>query len=520
MMTAVEHAPIDLGQENQAKEERKKKAATLREGLANAAEFNDKRQQESVPFPLPTQLPPLRENLVQNAIEYLTEPRIVKSPDDRKRRFLKTKRLTDEEIDEGFRRAGIAPVPTAVQPAPEQLSQDSPPRVAPATIGPLVTVVPAAPTILQVPWKSMLFVILTFTEIGRLMFYFVKIHLFPIIWKPKKSKSKKKSQGIHEEIKIQINKISARVSEQSTEIVNTLGSVKSTLGKPNKIKSKEDLEPSQISPIRKEIMEIENMLPKVTAPPIASDSTFSQHYPLLQESLSNIKNTIIEANGGAKSFSSPWLGSSPYSYTGSAPTYKSDPILAKQTTMPWKVNSQSSKPDWLEKKPSLPWLQAKKDSDTLSTPLTTSTTSDTLTTSSNTLTTSSNTLTTSDTPPVTASPAPAPLMVAVPPGNQSENLLRKKAEGVQMDETSGEKGENGKNGVYSGDLQKVVEMAQKRKKKELAMSFDEHGDNLGYSESFKKMAEAVSKLPANLKPEDFPGVRKIDDAPIEEFKLN
>lgn len=44
----------------------------------------------------------LRQNLIDQAVDFLTDPRIIKSPDDKKRRYLKSKGLTDDEINAAF----------------------------------------------------------------------------------------------------------------------------------------------------------------------------------------------------------------------------------------------------------------------------------------------------------------------------------------------------------------------------------------------------------------------------------
>ena len=48
----------------------------------------------------------LREDMIGNAIPFLTNPRVINSPEDRKRKFLQYKGLTDAEIDEAMIRAG------------------------------------------------------------------------------------------------------------------------------------------------------------------------------------------------------------------------------------------------------------------------------------------------------------------------------------------------------------------------------------------------------------------------------
>jgi len=165
----------------------------------------------------------LRENLIHNAIEFLQEPRVVKSSDERKRKFLKTKGMTDEEIDEAYKRAGQIPLS-------EFRTQDQ--SQPPTNAGPLVTVSPpAGPTIVQVPWKSIALVLLTFSEVGRLLFYIIKKCLYKFILKPRKSKHEKKSQAIQEDIKSHVKSISTRISEQSKDLLTSLKILKKHCGR-------------------------------------------------------------------------------------------------------------------------------------------------------------------------------------------------------------------------------------------------------------------------------------------------
>ncbi|XP_032677343.1 peroxisomal membrane protein PEX14 isoform X1 [Odontomachus brunneus] len=50
---------------------------------------------------------PLRENLVQTAVQFLQNPKVVQSPIGRKQQFLKKKGLTDEEIKAAFNLASL-----------------------------------------------------------------------------------------------------------------------------------------------------------------------------------------------------------------------------------------------------------------------------------------------------------------------------------------------------------------------------------------------------------------------------
>jgi peroxin-14 len=67
----------------------------------------------------------IREDVVKNATDFLTNPRVVSSSTDKKKMFLKTKGLSDDEINEAFRRAGSlqAAVPAQSQYAAQQPQQ-------------------------------------------------------------------------------------------------------------------------------------------------------------------------------------------------------------------------------------------------------------------------------------------------------------------------------------------------------------------------------------------------------------
>jgi hypothetical protein len=65
--------------------------------------------QQNVSFTTPTATAApaaLRDDLIRGAIEFLTHPRVANSDADKKRRFLKSKGMTDEEIAEAFKRSG------------------------------------------------------------------------------------------------------------------------------------------------------------------------------------------------------------------------------------------------------------------------------------------------------------------------------------------------------------------------------------------------------------------------------
>ena len=49
-----------------------------------------------------TATPSNRKNIIDNAVDFLIDPRVVNASDDKKRSFLKSKGMTDEEINEAY----------------------------------------------------------------------------------------------------------------------------------------------------------------------------------------------------------------------------------------------------------------------------------------------------------------------------------------------------------------------------------------------------------------------------------
>eukprot|EP00983_Pelagomonas_calceolata_P122258 1160890-Pelagomonas_calceolata.AAC.7 len=76
--------------------------------------------------PAPPEPAGLREDMLQNAVAFLTHPKVKDSPEATKRSFLDRKGLTTAEVDEAFRR---------VPPPSQQQVTPSPPAV-PVTSGP------------------------------------------------------------------------------------------------------------------------------------------------------------------------------------------------------------------------------------------------------------------------------------------------------------------------------------------------------------------------------------------------
>lgn len=79
-------------------------------------EQQQQQQAAALAFDAPTPPQPLREDYVQNAVKFLSHPKVKGSPVVYRRSFLEKKGLTTDEIDEAFRRVPD-PQPTAASPS-------------------------------------------------------------------------------------------------------------------------------------------------------------------------------------------------------------------------------------------------------------------------------------------------------------------------------------------------------------------------------------------------------------------
>lgn len=71
-----------------------------------SSDSTDTTLNENVSNSTPTNTSPqIRDSLVEQAVSFLTDARIVSQDDNKKRRYLKTKGLTDEEIIRAFDKA-------------------------------------------------------------------------------------------------------------------------------------------------------------------------------------------------------------------------------------------------------------------------------------------------------------------------------------------------------------------------------------------------------------------------------
>ena len=94
--------------------------------------------------------PALREDMVQNAVAFLTHAKVATSPDASKREFLEKKGLTSAEIDEAFRRAPVAPMVAAEAQVAPTSTLPPPPKPYPVAPGTALAYPPPPPP--RQPW--------------------------------------------------------------------------------------------------------------------------------------------------------------------------------------------------------------------------------------------------------------------------------------------------------------------------------------------------------------------------------
>jgi len=112
----------------------------------------------------------LRENLITNAVEFLTDPKVQGAAEDRKKSFLKSKGMNEAEISEAIRRAS------------GQLNNPAIAGNVHMPPGQMVLPAPhAQPQYIPYTWKTLGFLFLVCTGLGQLVHYLIKRYLAPIV---------------------------------------------------------------------------------------------------------------------------------------------------------------------------------------------------------------------------------------------------------------------------------------------------------------------------------------------------
>eukprot|EP01125_Pyxidicula_operculata_P017723 TRINITY_DN6241_c0_g1_i1.p1 TRINITY_DN6241_c0_g1~~TRINITY_DN6241_c0_g1_i1.p1 ORF type:complete len:383 (-),score=113.66 TRINITY_DN6241_c0_g1_i1:37-1185(-) len=295
----------------------------------------------------------MRENLIQNAVNFLSDPKVASSADDRKRRFLQTKGLTNQEIDEAFKRVG-----SQVKPSTQQLPQQIPtqnftqPQQIVATPPPIpqyrpTIPIPSGPVVVQTPWKTLIFLTISFVGLGNLIIYIVKKWI-----KNKFFKKEEKKSGL-------AGTLTKKLDNQLDLCKQTIALIKKSLVKSITSKDQTRLDDKlkiDTGDLSQEIESVQTLIEeeKYEVPFYASDSPLYQQFPEIKSDLKQIRSSVLLSN--STSLYNSRINSVP-SYT--PPTV--DPAVLEQSqkpTMPWKTKKplSSSQPDWITKGPNLSWL--------------------------------------------------------------------------------------------------------------------------------------------------------------------
>uniref|UniRef100_A0A6B2LF10 Peroxisomal membrane protein PEX14 n=1 Tax=Arcella intermedia TaxID=1963864 RepID=A0A6B2LF10_9EUKA len=214
----------------------------------------------------------VREEYIKNAVDFLTDPRIVTSSDDKKRKFLTSKGLTNEEIEEAYKRAGVKPSspdpPTQPQAPPTYPQAPSYPSPS-VPVRPPLAYPKRAPQEIEIPWKTMAFVVLWMSTLSSVMFHFIRKYIVPLFWKPKKENTEKNYVEQMALIHQQVTTLSKQQLQLSSDIKDSLVLVKEYLVKmetantTNKLflQYKESEEETKLASLKKEISEIKFLVP-------------------------------------------------------------------------------------------------------------------------------------------------------------------------------------------------------------------------------------------------------------------
>jgi hypothetical protein len=232
----------------------------------------------------------MREELIGNAVEFLLDSRVASSTEDKKRKFLVQKGLSDMEINEAFARVN--------QSFPQQMEING--------NNPQQQVVQVRP--MEIPWKTLGFVIVLCVAIGNSLQSLIVKYVVPFWFG---AKEKKATDIQIEELKAQLTVTTEKAKTQIQEIQESLIVVKRFISNQQEnirmVKTEKEQEDIKISIIQDEVNSITHMLPQLI-------------------------NPIVEKRNDEPK--------------------KTDEVTtkAKEPTVPWKrkdLSESSKKPDWL-----------------------------------------------------------------------------------------------------------------------------------------------------------------------------
>eukprot|EP01122_Echinamoeba_exundans_P012220 TRINITY_DN5056_c0_g2_i2.p1 TRINITY_DN5056_c0_g2~~TRINITY_DN5056_c0_g2_i2.p1 ORF type:complete len:467 (+),score=129.71 TRINITY_DN5056_c0_g2_i2:71-1471(+) len=331
----------------------------------------------------------LRDDLIRGAVEFLTHPRVANSDADKKRRFLKSKGMTDEEIAEAFKRSGslaaatpgglpMAPVPQQQQYAapvgqmmPQQYQQPRPYGAVMPPPPPPPQVVVQSPSI-----RALAFIVIICAGIGSAITYLVRRYIIPYFW-PKKKAQEEKLEKLQEEV----SAVSLAVKEQVEDVRDALHIIKnflqSQVDSSIETKQLEDArqrqESARVSELKKEIGAIKNLLPVTAFAPSSwkrpgngphMGSEFLEDFYEIKGEIADVKRALSNSKpaGAIEAAPAPASSlSSSSSAVSTAPVVVGSPAAAGAAPVE-RAGSKRGLPAWMQAAPAIPaWQLTDKD---------------------------------------------------------------------------------------------------------------------------------------------------------------
>jgi hypothetical protein len=193
----------------------------------------------------------MREEMIGNAVEFLLDSRVASSTEDKKRKFLVQKGLSEAEINEAFVRAS--------QSLPQQQQQHA------NGSSPQQQVIQVRP--MEIPWKTLGFVIVLCVAIGNSLQSLIVKYVVPYWFG---AKEKKATDIQIEELKAQLTVTTEKAKTQIQEIQESLLVVKRFISSQQDnirmVKSEKEQEDIKMSIIQDEVNSITHMLPQLINP--------------------------------------------------------------------------------------------------------------------------------------------------------------------------------------------------------------------------------------------------------------
>jgi len=347
----------------------------------------------------------LREEMVANAVAFLTHPKVMNSPEDRKRKFLKQKGLTDEEINEAFLRSlgGGRSAMLSAPPAPATSSslhpsissqippfnavsdygrvpqssaltkmQFSPSQSSPPPLPMMSTSSPYVPYQLITPWKTIILVVLVLVGVGSTIAKWLRKFIFWYFGRRKET-TKEKLDKITRQIEEVTQKIKTQEEDLNEAMTTIRTFIENTTDNEVSRKRVEELrkrqENAKLSDLRKEINVIKAMLPALQFDNYTLQSEFLDQYTELKNELISLKQMLLEKHKISKekrkkegtnlgstgsTTSTDKQSNTPNALTGDSNNTNGRTSVTNgtnETAIPWLKNSKKSvtqtMPSWL-----------------------------------------------------------------------------------------------------------------------------------------------------------------------------